>query len=124
MKAFVFILPLLSAIPSTASAQQIPRKSIQDSVIGWMKVYKFTGVRAPVTVDAKHYSAAQMSIRHPAAVGRALRVADGAEPVEVAGLERAPGRGLGGECGRCAEHGEQDRQVGAMKHGASGNSRS
>ncbi len=31
-------------------------------MIGWMKVYKFTGVRTPLTVDAKRYSPAQMSI--------------------------------------------------------------
>jgi len=62
MKAPLFFLSLLAAIPSTASAQQIPRKSIEDSVIGWMKVYKFSGPRAPMTVDAKRYSAIQLSI--------------------------------------------------------------
>ena len=62
MKAYRFILSLLAAIPSTTSAQQIPRESLADSLIGWMKVYKFTGVRPPMTVDAKHYSAAQLSI--------------------------------------------------------------
>ena len=62
MKAYLFILPLLTAPLATTSAQQIPRQAIEDSVIGWMKVYKFTGPRAPMTVDAKHYSAAQLSI--------------------------------------------------------------
>lgn len=62
MKAFGIIVPLLVAIPSAASTQQIPRKAIEDSVIGWMKVYKFTGVRAPLQVDAKRYSPAQLSI--------------------------------------------------------------
>ncbi len=62
MTASKYLLPLLLAIPSTASAQAIPRKSIEDSVIGWMKVYKFTGVRAPLAVDAKRYSGPQLSI--------------------------------------------------------------
>lgn len=62
MKAHVFLLSLIIAVPSATSAQQIPRQSYQDSVIGWMKVYKFTGARAPMTVDAKRYSPAQLSI--------------------------------------------------------------
>ena len=62
MKAYRLILPLMTAIPSPTPAQQIPRQSVEDSVIGWMKVYKFTGARTPTTVDAKHYSAAQLSI--------------------------------------------------------------
>jgi len=62
MKAYLFILPLLTAVPATVSAQQIPRQSIQDSLIGWIKVYKFTGPRAPLTVDAKRYSPVQLSI--------------------------------------------------------------
>lgn len=62
MKAYRLILPLVLVIPSPIPAQQIPRQSVEDSVIGWMKVYKFTGARTPTTVDAKHYSAAQLSI--------------------------------------------------------------
>ena len=62
MTASRYALPLALAIHSTMSAQAIPRQSIEDSVIGWMKVSKFTGVRAPITVDAKRYSAAQLSI--------------------------------------------------------------
>ena len=62
MKAYLFILPLVTAVPAATSAQQIPRQAIQDSVLGWMKVYKFTGARAPMTVDAKRYSPAQLSI--------------------------------------------------------------
>lgn len=62
MKAYRFILPLLTAITTTTSAQEIPRQSLADSTIGWMKVYKFTGVRPAMTVDAKHYSAAQLAI--------------------------------------------------------------
>jgi len=62
VKAYLFLLSLIVAVPSATSAQQIPRESLQDSVIGWMKVYRFTGARAPMTVDAKRYSPTQLSI--------------------------------------------------------------
>lgn len=62
MKAHRFVPFLLAAVASTATAQQVPRQSLQDSVIGWMKVYKFTGARAPLTVDTRRYSPAQLSI--------------------------------------------------------------
>ncbi len=62
MKACLLLLSLLSTLPSAAAAQEIPRGSLQDSLIGWIKVYKFTGPRAPLTVDAKRYSPAQLSI--------------------------------------------------------------
>lgn len=57
-----FVVPVLLAIPSLASAQEIPRGALQDSLIGWIKVYKFTGPRAPLIVDAKRYSPVQLSI--------------------------------------------------------------
>ena len=47
---------------ATASTQPIPPKSIEDSVIGWIKVYNFKGAKAPMKVDAKNYSIAQLSI--------------------------------------------------------------
>lgn len=62
MKAPLFLLPLIIALPLATSAQQIPQQSYQDSVIGWMKVYKFTGPRTPMIVDAKRYSPTQLSI--------------------------------------------------------------
>lgn len=43
-------------------AQPIPRQSIEDSVIGWMKVYHFKGVKETKNVDNKLYSAAQLSV--------------------------------------------------------------
>lgn len=43
-------------------AQEIPRQSLEDSVIGWMKVYNFKGAKEPLKVDDKLYSAAQISI--------------------------------------------------------------
>lgn len=62
MRAYHLLLLLMTAAPCVLSAQQIPRQAVQDSVIGWMKVYKFTGVRAPLTIDSKRYSSAQLSI--------------------------------------------------------------
>lgn len=62
MKVQLYLLTLMAAANSAAPAQQIPSQTFQDSVIGWMKVYKFTGVRSPMTVDAKRYSPAQLSI--------------------------------------------------------------
>ena len=47
---------------ATSVAQEIPRQLYQDSVLGWMKVYKFKGTKEPQKVDDKIYSAAQLSI--------------------------------------------------------------
>ncbi|MEO5562819.1 MAG: hypothetical protein ABIR18_05270 [Chitinophagaceae bacterium] len=43
-------------------AQPISARSIEDSVIGWMKVYNFKGIKESKKVDDKIYSAAQLSI--------------------------------------------------------------
>jgi len=43
-------------------AQTISHQSIEDSVIGWMKVYHFKGTKESKKVDDKFYSAAQLSI--------------------------------------------------------------
>jgi hypothetical protein len=45
-----------------AIAQPIPPQSIEDSVLGWMKVYHFKGAKEPKKVDDKLYSIAQLSI--------------------------------------------------------------
>src|SRR4051812_26715022 len=44
------------------SAQPIPPKSIEDQVLGWMKVYNYKGATLPITVDTRVYSPAQLSI--------------------------------------------------------------
>lgn len=62
MKKYKYILPGVMIILTATFAQMIPPKSIEDSVLGWMKVYNFTGVKEPVKVDDKLYSAAQLSI--------------------------------------------------------------
>ena len=45
-----------------AFAQPIPYESIEDSVLGWMKVYNFKGAKEGKKVDHRNYSAAQLSI--------------------------------------------------------------
>lgn len=56
-------LTLVACIATAVlSGQEINRQSIKDSMIGWMKVYNFKGVKDPVKVDGKTYSAAQLSV--------------------------------------------------------------
>ncbi len=43
-------------------AQPVSPKNIKDSVLGWMKVYNYKGAKAPIKVDDKDYSIAQLSI--------------------------------------------------------------
>ncbi|MBK6633593.1 MAG: hypothetical protein IPG38_04105 [Chitinophagaceae bacterium] len=47
---------------SVLFAQGVSKQSIEDSVIGWMKVYNFKGVKTGMKVDDKLYSANQVSI--------------------------------------------------------------
>ena len=61
MKKILLLSALFSSTLSSF-AQPIPRQSIEDSVIGWMKVYKFKGVKEGMKVDNKVYSANQISI--------------------------------------------------------------
>jgi hypothetical protein len=46
----------------TIFSQSIPPQSIEDSVLGWMKVYHFKGIKEGKKVDDKFYSPAQLSI--------------------------------------------------------------
>ena len=57
----ISLFNFLFAAVSNSIAQQIPRQSIEDSVIGWMKVYNFKGVKAGMKSDDKVYSANQIS---------------------------------------------------------------
>jgi hypothetical protein len=52
-----FYIPIVIAF-----AQPIAPQSIEDKMLGWMKVYNFKGAKAPQKVDDKIYSAAQLSI--------------------------------------------------------------
>ena len=58
----IFSICVFFVLVATVLAQPIPRQSIEETVIGWMKVYKFKGVKAPQKVDDKFYSATQLSI--------------------------------------------------------------
>ena len=57
------VLSLLCIFYFISFSQSISSQSIEDSVIGWMKVYNFKGVKEGVKVDNKLYSANQLSIR-------------------------------------------------------------
>ncbi|MFL5739592.1 MAG: hypothetical protein ACJ75B_05200 [Flavisolibacter sp.] len=59
-KYFLSILFLLQI--TLAWSQPIPLRSIEDSVLGWIKIYHLKGVREPKKVDDKFYTAAQLSI--------------------------------------------------------------
>jgi len=61
MKKIIFLC-CLSVSVSTVFCQSISPQSIEDSVIGWMKVYNFKGIKETKKVDDKLYSAAQLSI--------------------------------------------------------------
>lgn len=57
------LLPAIAFLSMhTLLAQPIPVKSIEDSVLGWMKVYHFKGAKAAIKVDDKSYSVGQLSI--------------------------------------------------------------
>ncbi|MBI5856996.1 MAG: hypothetical protein HZB42_05025 [Sphingobacteriales bacterium] len=58
----IILLSTFCVSMSTSFAQPIPHQSIEDSVIGWMKVYNFKGVKTGMKVDDKVYSANQISI--------------------------------------------------------------
>jgi hypothetical protein len=61
MKLIVILIFSL-AFKITTFAQEIPRAQIEDSIIGWMKIYNFKGVKEGISQDGKFYSAAQLSL--------------------------------------------------------------
>ncbi len=58
----IFLITILFVAVTTSNAQPISRQSIEDSVIGWMKVYHFKGIKESKKVDDKLYSPAQLSL--------------------------------------------------------------
>ena len=58
----IILVGLLFISLSTALAQPIPPRSIEDSVIGWKKIYHLKGAKEPLKFDDKTYSIAQLSI--------------------------------------------------------------
>lgn len=52
----------LSLSGTVVVAQQIPRASIEDKVLGWIKIYDYKAPTLPVKADGRVYSPAQLSI--------------------------------------------------------------
>ncbi len=61
MKKLVLLFACWLMSPSSFG-QPIPARSIEDSLIGWKKVYHFKGAKEPRQVGSNHYSIAQLSI--------------------------------------------------------------
>lgn len=57
----LILLGLILVSAKFGVAQAIPRASIEDKVIGWMKVYNFQDSKEPLKVDDKLYSVAHLS---------------------------------------------------------------
>lgn len=62
MKKYTYILPIALCIFNASFAQPISPASIEDSVIGWMKIYNGKGVKELRKVDHRTYSPAQLSL--------------------------------------------------------------
>lgn len=58
----IILLVAFFVVTASLIAQSVPKQQIEDSVIGWMKVYNFKGVKESKKVDNKLYSAAQLSV--------------------------------------------------------------
>jgi len=65
--ALVCAIAMLLCVP--AWTQEIPRKDVEDRVFGWMKVYDFKAATAPMTVDHRVYSIAQLSVANTLPTG-------------------------------------------------------
>ena len=52
----------LSGTALSAQAQRIPPQSLEDQVLGWIRIYDDKPATAPITVDTRVYSPAQLSI--------------------------------------------------------------
>jgi hypothetical protein len=62
MKENVIVHVLCCFTAASLFAQPIPRQSIADTEIGWIKVYQFKGAKTRLTVDDKIYSVHQLSL--------------------------------------------------------------
>ena len=61
--ALIGSLALVWSLSGTAPlAQNIPQRSMEDQVLGWIRVYDYKPATAPITVDTRVYSPAQLSI--------------------------------------------------------------
>src|SRR5688572_4957274 len=62
MKRYLLSLILAFGSVLILTAQPISPRSIEDSVIGWKKVYHLKGAKEPLKFNDKTYSIAQLSI--------------------------------------------------------------
>ena len=63
MKAVVVLASAIAVLLTVpAWTQSIPRSEADGRVFGWMKIYDFKDATAPLTVDHRVYSTAQLSI--------------------------------------------------------------
>lgn len=63
MKTIILLLFCAAVLWSKVGASQpIPPQSIEDSVIGWKKIYHFKGINKPMKAGDKYYSSAQLAI--------------------------------------------------------------
>ncbi|MGZ5247881.1 MAG: hypothetical protein ACXWCR_12300 [Flavitalea sp.] len=60
IKYFIAVILLLNM--TVVTGQEIRNELFEDSVLGWIKVYNFKGVKESKKVDNKVYSAAQLSL--------------------------------------------------------------
>ena len=58
----IILLIALCIFAGASFAQEIPRKNLQDSMIGWVKIYNFKGAKEPMKWDHRSYSVAQLSL--------------------------------------------------------------
>ena len=47
----IFVLVALCFFVAASFAQEIPRRELQDSMIGWIKIYNFKGAKEPMKWD-------------------------------------------------------------------------
>jgi hypothetical protein len=60
--AWIGSLVLAYSLSGTAqTSQRIPPSELEDQVLGWIRVYNYKGATAPITLDHRVYSPAQLS---------------------------------------------------------------
>lgn len=62
MTKLIFLLAVAVSMVNICAAQPIPAQSIEDTVLGWKKVYHFKGAKQGLKVDNRVYSIAQLSL--------------------------------------------------------------
>ena len=63
MKSVVVLASAIAVLLTVpARTQSIPPAEVRDRVFGWMKIYDFKDATAPMTVDHRVYSTAQLSV--------------------------------------------------------------